>query len=350
MAVTIYDVARSAGLSIKTVSRVMNGLPVSAASRARVKVAAAELNYHPSLQARTLAGGRSALIVVLCDAGLTIEHWNSQGGANYLPQVQLGATLSGREAGYYVLFELIGQESPQLKQDITTLLSTLKPAGVVLTPPSSDNPTVLQTLDDSGVPYVRLEPESQWAGGMSMLLDNEGAAERMTRYLIGLGHRRIGFVMGDPRHGTSHARLRGYQAGLRSLGVRSEQRWIAPAAYTFESGYEAGQQLLALDEGISAIFASSDLMARGVIAAAQDAGLSVPQDLSVAGFDDAPCARAQRPALTTIRQPLTELAAEAVRWVVAPEQAGDCKQSFGFFQLIERDSTAGLWSASRARA
>jgi LacI family transcriptional regulator len=198
---TIYDVAAHAGVSIKTVSRVMNGeAAVRPETRERVKAAAAALNYHPNRSARSLAGSKSFLIAAFVDAKLTLEHWRNERGTAYLARIQLGATMPCREAGYHFLVELVDHENDQIHNEVSNLLAGLKPDGVILTPPSADNVTVLELLRQSGTPYVRLGPERAGGGGLSLRMDDHAAARGMTEYLIKLGHRRIGFIEGEPRY------------------------------------------------------------------------------------------------------------------------------------------------------
>ena len=344
-AVTIYDVAKKAGVSIKSVSRVMNSESVRPETRAQVLAAAESLNYHPRLSARSLGGSRSFLIIVFVDARLTIDHWNSDQMSGYLPQIQLGATLVCREAGYHMLVELINHDSPTLRQDVGSVLATLRPDGVILTPPSSDSEAVLHALYDAGTAFVRLESDQDYRGGMCMRPDDQGAAQRMTEHLIELGHRRIGFITGDMRHGTSGARLAGYQTAMAAAGLQIGARWIEMGDFTLKSGREAGRSLLARNPDLSAIFASSDEMAHGCIEGLVDLGYSVPDDLSVAGFDDSPSARYSRPTLTTIRQPLADIAGQAAKSLILGEVAADGTRTtsarfFPDFQLVVRQSTA----------
>ena len=206
--VTIYDVAAHAGVSIKTVSRVMNAEPnVRPGTRERVAAAAEALGYHPNLSARSLAGSRSFVIAAFVDAALTMDHWRSERGADYLTRIQLGATIQCRQAGYHFMVELIDHQTPRVRQEVKSLLAALKPDGVILTPPSSDDEIVLELLQESSTPYARLGPEREGGGGLRLRMDDRGAAIGMTEHLIGLGHRRIAFIVGEPRYGASRARL-----------------------------------------------------------------------------------------------------------------------------------------------
>jgi LacI family transcriptional regulator len=343
--VTIYDVAARAGVSIKTVSRVMNKEPnVRPAMRDRVLQAAGELGYSPNLSARSLAGSRSFVIAVFVDAALTIDHWRSERGADYLSRIQLGATLECREAGYHLLIELIDHEGPQVRQEVAALLAALKPDGVILTPPSSDNPVVLELLDKAGTAYVRLGPERAEGLGPRVHMDDVDAAREMTEHLIGLGHKRIGFIVGEPRYGASQARREGYLAAMQSHGLLVSEGLVRQGDFTFQSGVAEAKALLALPDRPTAIFASNDDMALGCVAAIAEAGLMTPGDVSVAGFDDSPSARFSRPQLTTVRQPVAEMSSVAAKLLItrakANEPADRPQDILLPFELIHRASTA----------
>ncbi len=343
--VTIYDVAARAGVSIKTVSRVMNKEPnVRPAMRDRVLQAAGELGYSPNLSARSLAGSRSFVIAVFVDAALTIDHWRSERGADYLSRIQLGATLECRDAGYHLLIELIDHEGPQVRQEVAALLAALKPDGVILTPPSSDNPVVLELLDKAGTPYVRLGPERAEGLGPRVHMDDVAAAREMTEHLIGLGHKRIGFIVGEPRYGASQARREGYLAAMKAHGLPVSEGLVRQGDFTFQSGMAEAKALLALPDRPTAIFASNDDMALGCVAAIAEAGLMTPGDVSVAGFDDSPSARFSRPQLTTVRQPVAEMSSVAAKLLIAQAKTNEASERpediLLPFELIHRASTA----------
>ncbi|WP_168072896.1 LacI family DNA-binding transcriptional regulator [Caulobacter sp. SSI4214] len=343
--VTIYDVAAKAGVSIKTVSRVMNNEPnVRPAMRDRVLAAAGALGYSPNLSARSLAGSRSFVIAVFVDAALTIDHWRSERGADYLSRIQLGATLQCREAGYHLLVELIDHEGPRVRQEVAALLAALKPDGVILTPPSSDNAVVLELLDKAGTPYVRVGPERAEGLGPRVHMDDVAAAREMTEHLAKLGHRRIGFIVGEPRYGASQARRDGYLEAMTGLGLPVADGWVRQGDFTFQSGLDQAKALLALPDRPTAIFASNDDMALGCMAAIAEAGLMTPGDVSVAGFDDSPSARFSRPQLTTVRQPVAEMASVAAKLLIGQARSGAAAErpvdELLPFELIHRASTA----------
>jgi LacI family transcriptional regulator len=341
---TIYDVADHAGVSIKTVSRVMNAEPnVRAETRDRVQAAAQALNYHPNLSARSLAGSKSFLIAAFVDAALTLEHWRNERGTDYLARIQLGATLPCREAGYHFLVELVDHDAALMRQEVRNLLAALKPDGVILTPPSADNEIVLSLLRQAETPYVRLGPEQAEGGGLRFRMDDRKAMRGMAEHIMSLGHRRIGFIGGDKRYGSSLSRKRGFFDAMAARGLFTP--FLADGDFTFASGMRAGLTLLGQVARPTAILASNDDMALGCMAAAAELGLQVPQDVSVAGFDDNTGSRFSRPQLTTLRQPVVELAALAARKLIAGTVRPDCDEeeaNLPGFTLMPRQSTAAI--------
>jgi len=343
--VTIYDVAERAGVSIKSVSRALNGKPnVSEELRRKVEDAAEALGYRPSLSARGLAGASSYLIAALVDADLTVEHWRSGRGNDYLSRMELGALMECRHSGYHLLIELVDVGAATLEREILALVSSLRPDGVILTPPVSDALGVLDALDQRGVPYVRLGAETELARGRRVSMDDHRAAYDMTAHLARLGHRDIGFVVGSPRYAASRSRRAGYEAAMARHGLQVRPEWVLDGDFTFRSGLDCGGRMLAQPQRPTAIFASNDDMAFGVMQAAARLGLSIPRDLSVAGFDDAPGAQFSVPQLTTVRQPVAEMAETAARMLIGLAQ-GDAPDAVErthqvAYTLIARESVA----------
>ena len=341
--VTIYDVAAQAGVSIKTVSRAMNGeRNVSAATQERVRAAAQALGYSPSLSARSLAGARSFVIAVFTDARLTADHWRDGGGED-LARLQLGAGDQCRRTGHHLLVEPVGHGPVQARAEVKALLGALKPAGVILAAPVSDDPAVLDVLDKSETPYVRLAAGAPDGGGLRMATRDREAARAMTERLLALGHRRLGVVVGEPRLGASRARLEGFLEAMAAQDLTPPDAFIQHGDGGFRSGAEAAKLMLAEIERPTAIFASSDEMAAGCMAAAADRGFAAPSDISIAGFGDGAAARVCRPQLTTVRLPLAAMAAEAARRLIGGEvvagRGGEVPQDlFAAFELVERAS------------
>jgi LacI family transcriptional regulator len=297
---TIDDVAKAAGVAIKTVSRVLNNEPnVRDETRARVLTVVKKLNYHPSLSARSLAGRRSCLL------GLVYANPS----ANYIVDIQHGAMERCREARFQLFLHQCSGEGEELGREITGLIDQTHADGLVITPPLSESVHLIRALDRRSLPFARIAPNPATRHRAPYVhMDDEAAAREMTDYLIGLGHRRIGFIVGHPDHFASGQRLRGYRAALRAHGIAYDAVYVRQGFFVFESGLDAGRQLLTLPQPPTAIFASNDDMAAGVIMAAHEMGITIPGRLSVAGFDDTYIARAIWPRLTTVHQPGYDLA------------------------------------------
>jgi LacI family transcriptional regulator len=320
----------------------MNDEPnVRPETRERVQAAAAALNYHPNLSARSLAGSKSFVIAAFVDAKLTVEHWRSERGTDYLARIQLGATMPCREMGYHFLVELVDHDTAPMRQEVSNLLAALKPDGVILTPPSADNEIVLELLQRAGTPYVRLGPERSGGGGLRLPMDDKAAVRGMVDHLVTLGHRHIGFIEGEPRYGSSRSRREGFLEAMAAHGLKTP--WMFAGDYTYPSGIEGGRVLLGRARRPTAIFASNDDMALGCMAAAAELGLEAPGDVSIAGFDDSTGSRFSRPQLTTLRQPIVEMAALAARMLISGAVKPDCDEVGGVdlpsFALVVRNST-----------
>jgi LacI family transcriptional regulator len=296
---TIDDVAKAAGVAIKTVSRVLNDEPnVRDETRARVKAVVKALNYHPSISARSLAGRRSYLV------GLVYGNPS----ANYVVDVQHGAMTRCRQQGFQLFAHQCSTRGDDLPDEVLGLVDQTHLDGLVITPPLSESAELIKALDRRQVPFVRIAPNDLRHPSPYSDMDDEGAAREMTEYLIGLGHRRIGFIVGHPEHSASARRLQGYKAALRAHRVPYRAEFVKQGHFVFDSGMESGRQLLMLPERPTAIFASNDDMAAGVVMAAHEMGIAVPAELSITGFDDTYIARTIWPRLTTVHQPTYDLA------------------------------------------
>jgi LacI family transcriptional regulator len=261
---------------------------------------------------------------------------------DYLARVQMGATVECRRSGYHFIVELIDLDPPSATRQVRDILGALKPDGVLLTPPSCDDATVLKLLIDAQIPFVRLGSEAAGGGGMRLRLDDEGAAAAVTEHLIGLGHRRIGLILGKPDFAASRARRAGHRRAMAAHGLPAPRALERPGDFTFQAGVDGATALLALAEPPTAIFAFSDDMALGCLSAMGRLGLSAPRDMSVAGFDGSVGSRFCNPALTTVGHPLDDLAALGVRALIAGEigQGADRDLFPPFpFQLLARGST-----------
>ncbi len=324
---TIVDVAREAGVSFKTVSRVLNGEPnVRPQTRDRVMDAVARLGYRANQHARSLRAGQSRLIGVFF----------ANASRNYIGEIQIGALERGNAEGFSIAFEHVqeGAEGGLLLRGGAEL------AGAVLIPPVTEDRHLMDRLEAAGTPYVRLSHTEAPGEAGHVSMDDTAAAREMTDYLASLGHRRIGFISGPPDHPQSHLREVGYRQSLAAHGIAVDSALMAVGAFDFESGLRAAADLLALPERPTAVFASNDDMAAAVLAVAYRSGVRVPQDLSVAGFDDTPLASVVSPALTTIYQPSREMAARAVAMLLdkaAPEGPQAVEMPY---RLVVRETTA----------
>lgn len=337
---TINDVARLAGVSIKTVSRVMNDEPnVREETRTKVKEAAARLHYRPNLLARSLAGSRSFLIGLLYD----------NPSSSYVIDLQQGVIERCRQSGYHVLSEPQDSLAPDIGRAIASLLATIRLDGVILTPPLCDMAVVLDAVEAAGVPYVRVSP-SLFPGRSALVeMDDTQAAYEMTQFLLGQGHRDIGFVRGHPEHGSSHRRYDGFIKAMHEAGAEPHSRRIAQGFNSFASGLEAAKALFMDAAHLpTAIFASNDEMAFGVMAYAQQTGVRVPDQVSVVGFDDTPGSMIIWPHLTTIRQPVTDLAYAAADMLLSRASADEDAPNFSDtrrelpFELVMRESAKAV--------
>ena len=310
--VTITDVARRAGVSMKTVSRVLNAEPhVRAEVRDKVLSIARELRYRPKVSARSLAGARAYQVGFLL-------HQVSPYGMH----AQLGALKACREFGYHLVVDTIDLAAPDLAADVEALANGLAVDGVILLAPVCDNRIVLDALDAAAIPYVRISPAIDHARSACVEVEDVAAARAMTDHLLGLGHRRIGLVQGPRGHAASVRRLQGYLKALAGWGLGPDPRLIQDGLFTFESGREAAGRLLALPDPPTAVFASNDLMALGVLAKAQALGHRIPGTLSVAGFDDIASAGMVWPGLTTMRQPMADMAGAAAEILISAAAKG----------------------------
>ncbi len=335
LSITIHDVAREAGVSIKTVSRVVNREPnVRPATRARVEEAIARLNYRPNISARSLAGARSYLLGLLYD----------NPSASYLSELQMGAAAACQRAGYHLMTEHVSVEAKGLREQVAALLAAVRLDGVILSPPVSDSAEVMGALENAGIRYVRIAPSNFPGRAGSVLIDDKMAAEEMTRALWQLGHRDIAFIKGPRSHPSSQQRLDGFVAALKALGGKVRKDWLLPGSFSAQSGFAAGEALFRKAERPSAVFACNDDMAMGLLSAAHRWHVEIPAELSVAGFDDSPVAATLWPSLTTVRQPTRAMAELAVQMLIEdlrdPEQAKAPRQRRLDFEIVRRESTA----------
>ena len=310
---TIFDVAKVAGVSIKTVSRVVNHEPnVRDSTRERVEDAIAVLKYRPDQSARNLASHRSHLIGLIYDD--PAAYTTPSGG--YILDMQQGALEACRSALSELLIHPCDFRKKNVAVELKSFIEDTRLAGIVLAAPLSNMPNIVRAIRSTGTPFVKLSPGKHNGKQLSVSTNDREISAEMTRYLAGLGHKRIAYITGDPDHAAVANRFLGYQDGLRESGLELSERLVAAGDNSFDSGSRCAQKLLAQKSPPTAILAANDDMAAGVVRAANSLGINVPGQLSVAGFDDIALARQIDPPLTTIRQPLVRMAAKAASMLV----------------------------------
>jgi len=339
--VTIRHVAADAGVSLQTVSRVINNAPnVRPEVLQRVQASIDKLGYVPSIAAQRLSGSRSYLILALNDRDRTIADWRERQGADWIDQMLLGGMLKVAEYGYRLMFELVDTHDDHVERELRATLAALQPDGVILTPPHSENAQITGLLEEVGMIFARIG-SVQAGAGIALSMDEEGAGAMATRHLADLGHRRIGFISGASEYSLSKRRATGWRSEMTRRRL-STKGLFARGDFTFESGVAATKALLDLPHRVTAIVASNDRMALGALAVAHERGLEIPEDLSLLSFDNTPVVRFTRPPLTAIDQPVAELAAEAVEMIIRSLRREDIPNQPLIVEagLVERQSTA----------
>jgi len=305
---TIDDVAELAGVSIKTVSRVVNREPnVRDSTREKVQEAVTKLNYRPNLSARSLASHRSHIIVLVYDDPSAYE----LPSLGYVTSMQEGALRACRAADCELLIHPCNYRNKNVASEIKELIGRARPDGVVLAAPLSNMPKIVSAITATNTPFVRLSPGKKNGKQFSVVTNDREISAEMTRYLASLGHKRIAFITGHPRHKAVGNRFLGYQDGLKDSGLKFSEQLVIAGDNSFGSGESCTVELLSRKRRPTAIFAANDDMAAGVIRAADRLGVAVPGQLSIAGWDDIALARQVYPELTTIRQPLAAMAEQA---------------------------------------
>lgn len=297
MRIRIGDVARAAGVSMKTVSRVLNNeISVKESTRTRIQQIATEMNYRPDPSARSLAGHRSYLIGLLYD----------NPSSSYMMEIITGVVGACEEHQYGMVLHPLDYANAQFLQHVERIVRSSKLDGLILTPPISDSVALLDLFDQLGVHYVCISPRFP-NGRIGVHLDERCAVQDLMAHLIALGHERIAHIKGHPAHGASEWRFSGYCNALKSAGLPLDSQLVVDGLFTFESGLSGAEILLALPNPPTAIFAANDDTAAGVLRVAHERGISVPGALSVCGFDNLPVSRHLFPALTTVSQPTREM-------------------------------------------
>lgn len=333
MSATIKDVARAAGCSIKTVSRVINDEPyVTEELRARVRTAIRSVGYAPNISARRLAQNKSFMSCILMYPGF------HQSASAILSRV-MDVTY---DENYDILIQPYFPGNSRSRNKLVSLINEHRIDGFVSTPPCDADEFIADMLVTYKVPLVQINPINRSERIPYVAGDDYQGAYALTEHLIGLGHRRISFLMGPRNMRSSFDRLYGYRAALDTHQIPQDPAWEENTEFTFDGGYTAARLLMERSPKPTAIFAGNDEAAYGAMFAIQEMGLRVPADISVCGYDDLALSKNIWPGLTTVHQPVEEIIELAVRRLIGilKGEARDSGPILVSSHLVIRGSTA----------
>jgi LacI family transcriptional regulator len=333
---TIDDVAEAAGVARVTVSRVLNnGTNVRPETRNRVLRAVEDLGYSVNQQARALASGMARQIMLIHAHSPELEP-----NSYYNAGLELGALRGCSSLGFDLVTRAVDPEADNRLRQLASILEGQRPAGLILSPPLSDDIEFIETANRAGVRVVAISAGERARAVVSAIgIDEREAGYAIGEHLTSLGHRRLGFIKGPPEHRAAALRYDGFADALRASGVDCAPR-TATGDFTFKSGVETAEQLLRDGAAITAIACANDDMAAGAMLALHRAGLDIPATISVTGFDDTPMSEIVWPPLTTVRQPIKDLTERAVHLLVANGSSGAIQFETLPFELVIRESTA----------
>ena len=305
MRVTIREVAREAGVSVATVSRVLNGSgQASPATREKIREVAERLRYAPNEAARSLIRSSTRTLGVL----LPDLH------GEFFSELMRGIDQRARQDGFHLLISNFHADAREMEATLRAMRGRVD--ALLLMSPDVDTRDILADVA-SGTATVLLNATTQATAGADVVtIDNVGGARAMVRHLVRQGYRRIAMIKGPERNHDSRERLRGYRSVLRLAGLPVHAELEVAGDFTESSGYAAAQQLLALSERPRAIFAANDAMAVGALSALRDAGVRVPEDVALAGFDDIPIAQYLTPPLSSVHVAIDELGRRATELAI----------------------------------
>lgn len=312
---TIIDVARRAGVSIKTVSRVLNNAAnVREQTAERVREAMRSLNYTPSSAARELRSGRSRSIGMLF----------SDPSSGFQATLHHAALAACAEGGYFLAAGLFDEDSSDWRAQLSEFLARTRVESLVLAPPLCGDDDLHQELADHDVACVVISPSKPVPSAHSVRMDDYQAAYELTEHLLGLGHKRLGHISGPSDHIVSGQRQQGFVDAIAAQpDAEVVEDGILPGRFRFLEAIASAERLLDRPNPPTAVFAANDETAAAVCFVAGRLGLRVPDDLSVAGFDDVPIAKTVYPPLTTVAQPFDAMAHEMVRLITEALQDRD---------------------------
>ena len=330
--ITIRDVAREAGVSVATVSRVFNDSgPVGVETRKRILEVATALRYIPDSAARSLITRRTSTLGVLLPDLY----------GEFFSEVIRGIDATAQRGGYHLLVSSSHNDRGAIEAAMRAMRGRVD--GLVVMSPDVDAQALVANLADV-TPVVLLNCDVGSTAFDSLNIDNVGGASAMVRHLVSRGHRRVAFIGGGDRNHDAAERLRGYRTTLDALQVVRRPEWERTGDFTESGGYRAAAEILALDPRPTAIFAANDSMAIGALSALREAGVRVPEDVAVVGFDDIPIARYMSPPLTTVHVAINELGERATRMLLqavdGKNQHVKCQETLPTTLVIRRSCGA----------
>ena len=315
-----------------TVSRVLNGKAnVHPETRKKVEDTMRKIGYTPNFSARSLASSNIPFV--------GLAYLNPSSG--YLGQFLIGALSSARHEGLHVILEACSEEASDWAEELVAFCNQSQLRGLILPPPLCDNANVLKAASELKLPSVRVSPSRHNDNFVSIRIDEYRAAFEMTRKLIEMGHEDIGFLKGPENQDGAMQRYAGFQDAMQQAGIAINKRWVEAGDFSPGPAREAGKKMLARKSRPTAIFASNDDMAAGLYTAAHEAGLCIPDDVSIVGFDDQPIAQSLWPSLTTVHQPIIDMAERAVSLIASKNATSPQGRDIIFpFEIVMRDSLA----------
>jgi len=338
MKATINDVAKQAGVSIKTVSRVINNeTSVRQLTRDKVQQAVDELNYQPNLSARNLAGAKSFSVAYIYD----------NPNAYYIIDMQEGILSACKQQGFELLIHPCDAKNKSITEEVVNMVKHARIAGLILTPPLSEMPEFVKTLVDLDVKVVRIMSGDVAPDDLSpcVMVNDRDAAQTITQHLIDLGHKDIAFIAGDAEHMSTIERYKGYRRALKASDIDFDKTLVIEGDYSFDSGVSGAKQLMSCENNKTrptAIFSCNDEIAAGALFAARLMNISIPEQLSIVGFENSPFSRQTWPKLTTADQPNNQIAEDAANLLISQVRKQKNQTTISQYvpKLIIRDSTA----------
>ncbi|MEC3909483.1 LacI family DNA-binding transcriptional regulator [Sphingobium sp. CR2-8] len=330
---TLHDVGALAGVTARTVSRVVNGEPsVSKSTKEKVRKAIETLHFHPNLAAKALRSERSFLVAIL----------NNNPSPHYVADVVRGVSQVCRQTGTFLTLEEFLPDDVNIARSIAALLDRIGLAGAILIPPMTDDLAVLDLLEARGVPIIRMSPAHDVARTPAVFARDGDGVRALVEHLHELGHRQFAIIGGPSSHSSSLVRMAAFKRALSDHGIPLASIIIEQGDYTYDSGAKATRRILERsgDTRPSVICAANDEMAAGVIGVLGASGIAVPAEVAVTGFDDSEIARMIWPTLTTVRQSIVEQAVSAAHLLLdrnrLPDEPRRIDQNI---ELVIRKST-----------